>query len=248
MNKEYCVRIRISAMAIRDGETAPLSEQEVSKHLESCTDCRLEIDKQRQATELLNGRSRQVFTHDVWPKIAAALEDTKGRPAQSANVAAFVVLCLFLLAYKVVEVLPSVTAGVGIRLIPVGVLVLFFALLKQNPFEVNPNLSLQGYKMTNDQLRNSDAVLGQKYAYATAALWLGVISCIHGLGIEKAILAIVFAWLALRSCPEPHLQDRRVWAKVGLALGAIQLVIVPMIVIWKFDVFREWIAALEQLQ
>jgi len=52
MNKEYCERIRISAMAIRDGETAPLSEQEVSKHLESCVDCRLEIDKQRQATEL----------------------------------------------------------------------------------------------------------------------------------------------------------------------------------------------------
>jgi len=102
--------------------------------------------------------------------------------------------------------------------------------------------------MTNDQSSNSNAVLGQKYAYATAALWLGIISCIHGLGIEKAILAIVFAWLALRSRPEPHLQDRRVWAKVGLVLGVIQLVIVPMIVIWKFDVFRQWIAALEQLQ
>jgi hypothetical protein len=102
--------------------------------------------------------------------------------------------------------------------------------------------------MTNDQFPNSDAVLGQKYAYATAALWLGIISCIHGLGIEKAILAIVFAWLALRSCPEPHLQDRRVWAKVGLVLGIIQLVVVPAIVIWKYDVFRQWIAALEQLQ
>ena len=102
--------------------------------------------------------------------------------------------------------------------------------------------------MTNDQFSNSDAVLGQKYAYATAALLLGIISCIHGLGIEKAILAIVFAWLALRSRPEPHLQDRRVWAKVGLVLGLIQLVIVPAIVIWKFDTFRQWIAALEQLQ
>jgi hypothetical protein len=102
--------------------------------------------------------------------------------------------------------------------------------------------------MTNDQFPNSDAVLGQKYAYATAALWLGIISCIHGLGIEKAILAIVFAWLALRSQPQPHLQDRRVWAKVGLVLGIIQLVVVPAIVIWKYEVFRQWIAALEQLQ
>jgi anti-sigma factor RsiW len=140
MNKEYCERIRISAMAIRDGETAPLAEQEVSKHLESCADCRLEIGRQEQAMELLNGRSRRIFAHDVWPEIATALEETKGRPEQHANVLAFVILCLFLLTYKVVEVLPSITAGIAIKLIPVGVLVLFFALLKQNPFEINPNL------------------------------------------------------------------------------------------------------------
>ena len=102
--------------------------------------------------------------------------------------------------------------------------------------------------MTSEQLPNSDAVLGQKYAYATAALWLGIISCIHAFGVEKALLAIVFAWLALRARPEPHLQDRRVWAKVGLALGLIQFIIVPIVVIWKFDVFKQWIAALEQLQ
>jgi len=102
--------------------------------------------------------------------------------------------------------------------------------------------------MTNDKSSNSDAVLGQKYAYATAALWLGIISCIHAFGIEKAILAIAFAWLALRSRPEPNLQERRVWAKVGLVLGIIQFIIVPTVVIWKFDMFRQWIAALEQLQ
>lgn len=102
--------------------------------------------------------------------------------------------------------------------------------------------------MTNEQPANSDNILGQKYAYATAALWLGIVSCIHGLGIEKAILAIIFAWLALKPRPQPQLQDRRVWAKAGLVLGIIQSVIVPVIVIWKFDVFRQWITALEQLQ
>jgi predicted anti-sigma-YlaC factor YlaD len=140
MNKEYCERIRISAMAIRDGESPPLAEQEVKKHLESCAECRLEIDRQTQAIELLNGRSRQIFAQNVWPEIAAALEATEAKPKQSANVPAFVILCLFLLTYKVVEVLPSVTAGVAIKLIPVGVLVLFFSLLKQNPFQINPNL------------------------------------------------------------------------------------------------------------
>ena len=144
MNKEYCERIRISAMAVRDGESPPLAEQEIKKHLESCAECRLEIDRQVQAVELLNGRSRRIFTQDVWPEIATALEETKRRSPQPAHVPAFVALCLFLLAFKIAEVLPSVTAGVAIKLIPVAVLVLFFALLKQNPFRINENLRLQG--------------------------------------------------------------------------------------------------------
>lgn len=102
--------------------------------------------------------------------------------------------------------------------------------------------------MINDKSSNPDVVLGQKYAYATAALLVGIISYIQLLGIERAVLAIVFAWLALRGEPDPRLDDRRVWAKVGLVLGLVQLVIVPIIVIWKFEFFRELIAALEKLQ
>jgi len=102
--------------------------------------------------------------------------------------------------------------------------------------------------MISSQSSNPDVVLGQKYAYATAALLLGIISCIQSLGIEKAILAIVFAWLALRSYPVPRLDNRRVWAKVGLVLGLVQLVIVPTIIILKFDFFRELIVTLEKLQ
>ena len=47
------------------------------------------------------------------------------------------------------------------------------------------------------QTHNEHAVLGQKYAFATAALLLGIISFISMLGVEKAVLAIVFGWLAM---------------------------------------------------
>lgn len=102
--------------------------------------------------------------------------------------------------------------------------------------------------MINDQSSNSGTVLGQKYAYATAALLLGIATYIHLLGIERAILAIVFAWLALRTNPKPLLDARRRWAKAGLVLGIIQLVAVPTIIILKFEFFKELIAALEKLQ
>jgi predicted anti-sigma-YlaC factor YlaD len=131
-------------MAIRDGESPPLFEQEVSKHLESCSDCRLEIDQQSQAIQLLDGRTRRIFAQDVWPEIAATMEATKARPKQPVSVLPFVALSVFLLMHKIIEVLPSVTAGVMIKLAPVAVLVLFFTLIKQNPFKINQNLKLQG--------------------------------------------------------------------------------------------------------
>lgn len=102
--------------------------------------------------------------------------------------------------------------------------------------------------MNEQQSSDSGTVLGQKYAYATAALLLGITAYIQLLGIERAILAIVFAWLALRANPKPRLDVRRLWAKAGLVLGLMQLVIVPAIVILKFEFFRELIAALEKLQ
>jgi hypothetical protein len=100
----------------------------------------------------------------------------------------------------------------------------------------------------NDKNLNQGVVLGQKYAYATASLLVGIASYIQLLGIERALLAIIFAWLALRKTPEPSLDNRRLWAKVGLALGVVMLIIVPTIVIFKYDALKELIVALENLQ
>lgn len=74
------------------------------------------------------------------------------------------------------------------------------------------------------------AVLGQKYAYATASLILGLLCFVNVAGLEKAVLAIVFGVLALRGEPMPALVQRRAWAKAGVALGAGLLVLVPALI------------------
>lgn len=80
--------------------------------------------------------------------------------------------------------------------------------------------------MTTDQSDpNQSAVLGQKYAFATASLLLGIVSFIALLGMEKAILAIVFGWLALRSNPPPSLNLHRHWGKVGIGLGTLHIIL-----------------------
>ena len=100
----------------------------------------------------------------------------------------------------------------------------------------------------SDNSLNEGIILGQKYAYATAALMVGIVSYIQLLGMERAILAIIFAWLALRSDPQPKLQARRFWAIAGLILGVIMMIIVPAVIIFKFGAFKELILALENLQ
>jgi hypothetical protein len=83
---------------------------------------------------------------------------------------------------------------------------------------------------------NESAVLGQKYAFATAALLLGIASYISMLGLEKAILAIVFAWLALKAAPAPALTRRRNWGRAGAVLGAVHVALVITILIFGWNI------------
>ena len=100
--------------------------------------------------------------------------------------------------------------------------------------------------MVNNQTRES-LILGQKYAFATASLILGILSFVNLLGLEKPILAIVFGWLALRAAPAPPLKEHRVWAKAGVVLGTIVLIIIPTIIILNRHRLWEFIEILSKL-
>lgn len=99
----------------------------------------------------------------------------------------------------------------------------------------------------DDKEFQSHVVLGQKYAYATISLILGLACFVNLAGMEKAVLAIIFARLALKAAPAPRLGARRAWAKTGLALGTLVLVIVPTIIILNLDRLREIVQVLSRL-
>ena len=101
--------------------------------------------------------------------------------------------------------------------------------------------------MVNNQTRDS-LILGQKYAFATASLILGICSFVNLLGLEKPILAIIFGYLALRTTPAPPLKEHRVWAKAGVTLGTIVLIVVPTLIILNLHRLREFIDVLSKLQ
>ena len=101
--------------------------------------------------------------------------------------------------------------------------------------------------MSNEINSQNFTVLGQKYAFATVSLVLGISCFVNLLGLEKAILAIIFGWLALRANPAPALKEHRLWAKIGIIFGILPFIILPIIIILSFDRLREIIDALVKL-
>ncbi|MDQ3374642.1 MAG: hypothetical protein M3521_12245 [Acidobacteriota bacterium] len=100
--------------------------------------------------------------------------------------------------------------------------------------------------MDKSEMQNY-TILGQKYAYATISLILGIVCFVNLAGMEKAVLAIIFGWLALRTNPLPALNERRLWAQVGLILGALVLIIVPLVIILNLEQLRELIEVLSKI-
>ena len=79
----------------------------------------------------------------------------------------------------------------------------------------------------------SDFVMGQRYAFATLAMVVALLSFINLAGTEKAILAIVLGYKALTLTPT--LARRRGWAKAGVVLGAVHIVLVVTVVVLYLD-------------
>ena len=101
--------------------------------------------------------------------------------------------------------------------------------------------------MNNEFEAKDYTVLGQKYAFATVSLVLGISCFVNLLGLEKAILAIVFGWLALRAEPAPVLQQHRIWAKIGVVFGILPLIILPTILILNYDRLRELVECFSKM-
>jgi hypothetical protein len=95
--------------------------------------------------------------------------------------------------------------------------------------------------------RDSAFVLGQRYTLATLALTLALLSFLNLAGMEKAILAVVLGFKALRREPQPALEQRRGLARVAIGLAIAHLVAVVTIVLLNLDRIGKLVEALRVL-
>jgi hypothetical protein len=94
---------------------------------------------------------------------------------------------------------------------------------------------------------DSNVVLAQRYAYATVALVVGLLSFVNLFGFEKSLLAVFLGLKALSKEPAPALDARRKWAKSAVALGAGQIALVVTIILLNLDRIPKLIAAFRAL-
>ena len=80
-----------------------------------------------------------------------------------------------------------------------------------------------------------DFISGQRYAFATLAMIVALLSFINLAGMEKAILAIVLGYKALTLAPAPALERRRGWAKAAAVLGSVHIVLVVGVILLNLD-------------
>ena len=136
MDRTQCDAIIVSAMALLDGERAPIDRAEIDRHVLSCRRCASEIETLRLLAERLGPMSRVTFHADVWPAIEAQLH----RPAGISTGLVLTAGAVCLLAWRALEAATMDPLSVWTRLVTVGIAVLVFLCLRVNPFRVEPRL------------------------------------------------------------------------------------------------------------
>jgi hypothetical protein len=131
-------------MAIADGEAGAFSLSQIEEHIAGCIDCLKEIEQLKIESKLLNTLQRRPQLIEIWPGIEERLIDLSPQPRKAKDWTRFLLLGIFLVVYKLVELVPDRPLGLIFRLVPIMLVILAFGFLKENPFKISTDLKFEG--------------------------------------------------------------------------------------------------------
>ena len=137
MNKKNCEDLLMAMMAQLDGEENEFVEQ-AAFHLAECENCRMEFEQMQILDNLFKRQSRREQNADLWSAIEPRIE-----PKRQTNWQPFALLGIFLVGYKLLEMLPEDEFGLWFKLVPLVFVIALFGFLKENPFKINTELILE---------------------------------------------------------------------------------------------------------
>lgn len=143
MSDLNCESVSMAAMAIADGYQPELSPEQIEAHLAGCADCRRELRQLQELSGLLDSQERRLRTENLWQKIERRLPNVT-RTSTSRVSASFMFLGALLLSYRLLELIPDRDFSFLFKFVPVLFVIAAFGYLRENPFKVNSELSLEG--------------------------------------------------------------------------------------------------------
>lgn len=143
MSDLNCESVSMAAMAIADGYQPELSSGQIEIHLASCADCRRELGQLLELSSLLDTQERRLRTENLWQTIGPRLPGVT-RTSTSEVSASLMVLGALLLGYRLLELIPDRDFSFLFKFVPVFLVIAAFVYLRENPFQINSELSLEG--------------------------------------------------------------------------------------------------------
>jgi anti-sigma factor RsiW len=135
-DRSICDVVRISAMAMADGESPEMTPETIEAHLAECPECRAELESLVATAEVFAAYRRRAHRVEIWGAIEPRLVGPTVSTARARDLRLPMILAVLLACYKLVEQLAERPPVAGIVLLPLAVAVLLFVLLKQNPFTI----------------------------------------------------------------------------------------------------------------
>ncbi len=142
MNSINCEEIVLAKMALIDGEESLFSNEEITAHSVQCQNCRREIEQLENTIKVFAEHERCEQQANLWSKIDVRLK-AQSKTDSQLQWKIFLVLGAMLIGYKLLELLPENDLGFLFKLVPLIFAVVIFLLLRENPFKINAELSLE---------------------------------------------------------------------------------------------------------
>lgn len=138
MKETNCENILVAMAAVFDGEKTEFSPEELNSHLAACPNCRQEIEEMQNTFNLLKNYERAMRDEDLW----SGIENRIGAEKSSAiSLTPFVLLGIFLVGYKLLEMIPAEDFGFVFRFVPLVFVIVLFVFIRENPFKINAQLA-----------------------------------------------------------------------------------------------------------
>lgn len=139
MKNMNCEDVLIQKSALLDGEKAEFSAAAIDAHLETCENCRREVERLENTILLLDRQERRGQTADLWSAVESRI-GAKNEKSTALTWQPFVLVGAFLVVYKLFEMIPEHDLGWALKIVPFILGAVLFGLLKENPFKINTEL------------------------------------------------------------------------------------------------------------